>query len=126
MCLVLRSSAKRPPKPRIAKKDIEVLKVVEKRDEQFYSPFKGFRWQRGYHYYQEGQAFSFSKDLGGTWHIFQGLHACLTTKKAVTLSFSFWCSKTCIVKMIVPKGAKYYIDRFGSEIVASEMIFPHR
>jgi hypothetical protein len=124
MCLNTGKYTKKPPKAKIAKEDITVYKVLLKQGKKYFGLYKTkFQWERGIHYYQSGTHFSFSKGFWNTWMVHEGLHACLT--KSRTKVHTQHESKAVVVKMIVPKGARYHLNQFKTEIVASEMIFPH-
>lgn len=108
-------------KPQIATKDIKVWKMMrvekEGRKNVYTSPFRGFTYKKGFHYYQEGKAFSFAID-GPTLEIHQGLHA--YRDKTAAISAGWWnCNP---VRMIIPKGAKYYANEI--EIVSDQLVFP--
>lgn len=110
--------------PLIAKKDIIVYKGLDKyKDTGYKSPCLKFLWEPGTHYYQTGNkqlGTSILKGWANQWRIYieEGLYA---YTKNTTVYFG-----NKLIKMVVPKGAKYFISNNGNEIVATEMIFPHQ
>src|SRR5690349_7303264 len=92
--------------PLIAKKDITVYKGLKKvNDTTGVSPHRRFEFKKGFHYYQDDDTFGFTvKPSLFEWVITirEGLHACQKKRRAVTHS-------QYVVKMIVPKGAKYFV-----------------
>ena len=112
-------------KPLIAKKDITVYKGLRRmikglysKKERWLTPYKNFEFEKGYHYYQDNDTFGIYYSFSDYhWRIVigAGLHAC--TKKARAREHS-----KNVFKMVVPKGAKYFLNNLG-EIVSTELIW---
>lgn len=128
MCLKVHTKSKTPPKPLTATRNITVYKKLRS---DFYAYFLSrFKYERGWHYYQvpdrrtDKNGFgisSFEMEHNSWFHsIREGFHSYTSAKAAGTLPV--------VVKMIIPKGAKYYKgSRRGyssREIVSNEIIFP--
>jgi hypothetical protein len=125
MCFRLRIKDKKIlEKPLVAKEDIIVYKVLQTHifnGNKYFSPYRKYPYKRGEHYYQDTkrkkQPFRIFYDgHNHRMHIYVGLHAFLSEKKAKKFGYF-------VFKMIVPKGAKYYKNR--TEIVSTDLIFPH-
>jgi len=108
----------------IAKEDINVFKILTRGN---FAPFKSFLYEKGMHYYQEGKPFGIGK-IEKPWYssmwrfdVEQGLHS-YTSKSKAEEHLSFYINIK-IVKMIIPKGALYYIGING-DVVSSELIYP--
>lgn len=109
---------------KIAKTDIEVYKIL---NVQQISPFYNLKYEKGWHYYQEGDrpfTYSIYKGVHGAWelNVEQGLHSCCNLESARKLGNCMLGFKI-IVPMIIPKGAKYYIDRNMNEYVSDQLIY---
>lgn len=108
--------------PKIAKKDINVYKALKPlSSHQGKSPHKSFYYDQGTHYYNVGR--KFSAKILKPWHtwvvdIHQGLHACTHLERVKIHSQHY-------VRMIIPKGSKYYVNHIAKEIVADNLIWPH-
>lgn len=103
------------PRPFVAKKPIKVYKVLD----GMYSPYRRFRWQRGYNYYEDQPLI-----VGVDYRLFiigKGLHAYQSRDDAHG-SFAY-SSTSRIVEMIIPKGAKYFLGDNG-DIVSDKLNFP--
>jgi len=131
MCLILKKrfqsekEAKRAfGDPHIAKSDKIVYKALGRQlsKNRYKAPYRDFIFERGTHYYQVGKQFTSRVTLDSDdcryyrLKIDRGLHACLTKKVAQ--------NKGHVERMIIPKGAKYFIGKFG-DIVTNQLIFPH-
>ena len=115
-----------------AKRDMKVYKVLRQTTKAFKSPYQGFSWQKGQHYYQtDGKlGTTIQRSYLSTYpdfvsiNVHQGLHAYTTLNEAVkSANWMDFHKRLRIIEMIVPKGAKYLIDKRNHEIVATEMIF---
>ncbi len=105
--------------PKIAKRAIKVFKVLK---EEGVSKYRGFHYQRGNHYYQEGKQ-KFTFDIGGykgNWvlHINQGLHSYNTIERAK--EELGWYER--VVTMYIPRGSQYYRNHDG-ELVSDQLIW---
>lgn len=104
---------------KIARKDIIVYKMFEN---NWKSPFNGFKYKPGFHYYQD------DNDLGFDWFdkydkrisVEAGLHAYTTLKGA----HQYIWGKRMVIQVIIPKGAKY-VRGTDNEIVSTDLIIPH-
>lgn len=99
--------------PTIARRDITVYKRLYSTGK---APYRDFYYKKGFHYYQEGEPFSFIRN-GSFVKVREGLHAFVSEKRA---SESWVGVKT--VKMIIPKGSKYYRGDNG-DIVSDNLIW---
>lgn len=117
MCLYIRDK-----EPRVAKKDIVVLKYLKKENEQFYSPWKGTPVTIGkvlVAYPSEPNiTFSATDNFGREISEIGGgaIHAKLFEDS----NYSSCCNYCA--KAIIPKGTKYWVDSFGTEITAEKML----
>lgn len=116
----------RYPRPLVAKEDIVVYKRLKKTSKGYKSPYKDFVYNVGYHYYETSslrKRYTGSPMYNFRLHSFdinEGLHS----YKDLTTAMYWKNTLEKIVKMIIPKGAKYYDN--GSEIVSTELIFPRQ
>ncbi len=127
MCLTLKQRFKTlkeakeaSKKPLIAKKDIIVYKSLYRNRTGGYTPFRQFQMAEGEHYYQTGKPFGFKLghvSYGYYVSIHSGLHACINRQRAARIDGNL------TVKMIVPKGSKYFLGEH-SDIVADNLIWP--
>lgn len=109
----------------IAKEDIVAYKLLDKvrvkGKVKYLSPHKDYEYKKGYHYYQKGKS-PFTYTFGYTcFKVNEGLHVYRTLHDA------YCCmnhGNNVVVKMIIPKGAKYFAN--GSERASSALIFPAR
>ncbi len=138
MCLTLkrnyttyRGAKRASERPKIAKKDIVVYKILKNRRvglsgrPAWATVYQNFKFSKGYHYYQEvykseGEfGISFKQDsLGVRVRIDEGLHAWTTKSTASRNCFG----DVKIFEMIIPKGSKYYLGRNG-DIVSNNLIW---
>lgn len=114
MCLYVRDK-----KPRVAKKDIMVLKYLRKENGRFYSPYQGTPVTIGKVLVaspsEPNITFSSIDNFGREIsQIDSGvIHAMLFEDN----SYSNYCAKA-----IIPKGTKYWIHSNGTEIAAEKML----
>ena len=115
MCLYIRDK-----KPRVAKNDIVVLKYLKKEKEQFYSPYQGTPVTIGkvlvpYYPSELDITFSSTDHFGREISEINGgaIHARLFEDSG----YGNYCAKA-----IIPKGTKYWVDPFGTEIAAEKML----
>lgn len=114
MCLYIRDK-----KPRVAKRDIVVLKYLKKENELFYSPYRGTPVTIGKILVaspsEPNITFKFIDDFGREISGIDGgaIHAKLFEDS----SPGNYCAKA-----IIPKGTKYWFDPFGTEIAAEKML----
>lgn len=129
MCLVIKNIKTRElariytKNPKIAKKDVNVFKVL---DENNNSAYQYFKYEKGTHYYQTGRPFSFEIykqesvfNYGWRININRGLHSFTLKKAAKEILYP----NDKIVKMVIPRGSKYYISSDGTEIVSDNLIY---
>lgn len=132
MCLIINEL---PESPLVAKKDTLVFKIVlqtGRHDDVVKSGDKMFTYERGKHYYQDKEFEVKEVDTEGTsgnaYAIYEGLHAFTSEKKARSMLKLYKVNrkdvKAVVVKMLIPEGTKYYINRHDKEIVANELIYP--
>lgn len=133
MCLTIkelipnRVNAKNP-KPLIAKEDIRVWKGLHMQTTRTgITPHQNFQFEKGQHYYQEGNDFTFKVGTktstyvngkvvrGYEVSVYEGLHACTTRSKA--FDHAPW-----VVPMTIPKGARYFLGKKG-DIVSNQLIW---
>ena len=114
MCLYIRDK-----KPRVAKKDIVVLKYLKKENERFYSPCQGTPVTIGKVLVaspsEPNITFSSVDNFGREISEIGGgaIHAKLFEDSG----YGNYCAKA-----IIPKGTKYWVDSFGTEIAAEKML----
>lgn len=114
MCLYIRDK-----QPRVAKRDIVVLKYLQKDYNGYKSPCQGIPVTLGklmvaqpntpYIWYN-------STDLYGR-EIFRMGSGVIHAKLSESKDYGNYCAKA-----IIPKGTKYWIDPFGTEIAARQML----
>ncbi len=127
------------PRPFTAKKPIKVYKVLD----GSYSPYRSFRWVKGYYYYEDeplevkGQFTLWNQQLGffeqfeqpvssnrysARFSIERGLHA-WQSKHIAYNSYTYHIRTNArIVEMIIPKGAKYFLGDDG-DIVSDKILY---
>lgn len=100
---------------KVAKKDIECIKWLDKDNKNFISPYQCMIYKLGSTYEAK---FSFHNDT-----IEEGIHAFRGTRVWYTKYFksSTVCKTDVFVKAIIPKGTKYYVGK-NYDIVAEKMI----
>lgn len=106
-------------KPLIAKKEIKVHKVLCFENNKYYSPYRGMKYQKGFHYTNN----KFTKDIFfciDRWYlnINAGLHSFVFGK--IPPQYSSTSYK--VVEMYIPKGAKYFLGT-NNEIVSDNLIW---
>lgn len=109
------------PKALVAKEDIECWKVLTN---YFRSPMRSsMQWTAGWHYFITNKnPFSFSKTYTyRVWNIERGLHSFKSLYHAKRY-FNNNTHAYKYVKMIIPKGAKYFVNK--SQYVSSDLVFP--
>lgn len=110
--------------PKIATEDIQVFKLLKASGYPLYQT--KFKYEKGNHYYQKGHPFTFGTyrdwDDNIVLEISEGLHAFKNLTRAQRCKASWHNIR--IIKMIVPKGAKYYLGN-DEDIVSDQLIFPH-
>jgi hypothetical protein len=110
--------------PKIAKEDIPVWKVICKNGDPRYFWGTGVKYEKGYHYYQTGRHhFSFDiEKYFDSWriNIDMGLHSCKNKYRAMVTHY-YYSENHKIVKMYIPKGAKYYENE--EEYVSNELVW---
>jgi hypothetical protein len=128
MCLVVEKNQK----VQIAKKDIEVYKLLEVVNKKFYSLYKNFLYKPGIHYYQTG--ISKINLTTPSWNgrhsqVSHGLHTFKYKNDA--RRFAKERHNVIVIKMIIPKGTEYYLGGFDSiqgerSYASNELIFPEK
>lgn len=114
MCLYTRDK-----KPRVAKRDIVVLKYLRKENERFYSPYQGTPVTLGKILISSPSkphiTFSSIDNFGREIsQIDSGVIHAMLFKDG---GYGNYCAKA-----IIPKGTKYWISSFGAEIAAEKML----
>lgn len=119
------SICKPKPEPKIAERDIKVYKVINRNGMgSFYNLLDEngsiIYWEPGYHYIEspdiDGNVFFFFEGWGN-WEITKGLHS-----KKTLIGAKYVCEDNeRIVKMIIPKGAKYFENK--DEYVSDQLIY---
>lgn len=126
MCLIIRYF----PKVKIATQDITVYKCIMKNGDGVLYLLtsvtgKLLVWTPGTHYKEmpdiDGNVFWIRKNFT-SWEISKGLHSFKTYQSAEDSLFMSCDDSVMIVKMIIPKGTKYYESL--SEYVSDELIYP--
>lgn len=122
-----------------ATEDMVVYKLFE---DKFYSPFRGFKYEKGKLYrtvfrlgnencFDAIDAEYFNNTYGINWRIFigsefksigQGYHAALKRKRLYS-GEKYLPKNRTIRKCIIPKGSKYYLDPTGL-IVSNQILIP--
>lgn len=126
MCLTIDIKKHPNLKPIILNEDMKVYKAVKTfgtNVKAFYSPYKGFEYVPGFHYYQTDKLgrlkTSFKKDkFWNRTDIYEGLHS------IYSIRYTDWLENLgTVVGMIIPKGSYVY---FGDsyDIVSNQLIFP--
>lgn len=108
----------------IAKKDIEVYKVLNYKNR---TPFQYFLIEKNTHYFQTDEKFSISLHTFKNWRelpntkleVDKGLHAYV---KHPGNSW-YYGKHNKVVKAIIPKGSLYLINHDNTEIVSDNLIF---
>lgn len=104
------------------------IKDYVKKGRKFISPYYNFPYSPGQHYYQTGsdeeQVLIESRKgfISNNIHVVKihtGLHSSLTKDRALIHGQH-------AIKMIIPKGAKIWIDEELGDLVSTELIFPHQ
>lgn len=113
--LTLKEAKKLKKKPLIAKEDIIVYKVLTW---NYKSPYYKFQYRKGYHYSENLNVTLITFSSGAYLSVNDGLHAFLCKESSKWTSPSFKS-----VKMVVPKGAKYYISASETKIVSDQLIW---
>lgn len=115
--------------PQYAETDIDVYKIVRLRRKRFgrivfEAPFhdSDFKYKPNKVYYQEMEVVKKVTEEGDFLYqeIHTGLH-CLNSSKAVTRYLgNFWNYNLTLVRAVIPKGTKYFINESG-EIVTERL-----
>lgn len=117
-------------KPLIAEVDIKVYKVINKGN---LSPYREFKYEKGWHYYQKSKNNPFTFNIYQNWwentynlSVLAGLHSFKNFKDAQ--DEASWNYDSKAIKMIIPKGAKYFEGVWGGDedieqYVSSELIW---
>lgn len=122
------SSKESKPEPKITVRDIKVYKVIRKNGTGVYRDLRYkngnmMLWKPGYHYTElpdtNGNVFGIKIRLD-EWAIYKGLHSIKTPKKAKIHIYNNDC---IIVKMIIPKGSKYFKNK--DEYVSDQLVYIH-
>jgi len=98
--------------PKIAGRDRVVYKVLDKDNK---SPYQGFKYHKGFLYYQTNKKKPFDIGVHSFWwgvykiNINDGLHAFITKDAAEYLRIRSKVSELRVVKMVIPKGARYFL-----------------
>lgn len=114
MCLYIRDK-----KPRVAKRDIMVLKYLRKENERFYSPCQDTPVTIGKVLVASPSepdiTFSSTDNFGREISKIDGgaIHA----KLFEDIGYGNYCAKA-----IIPKGTKYWVNLFGTEIAAEKVL----
>ena len=131
MCLIIeqkfetrREAREFSKKPLIAQKNIRVYKILEKDQNIFVSPYRGFTYTQGKQY---SVKFSFDIDINHfsyKWEIAikKGLHVFTSSISATEHPlYSPYARNLIIVEMYIPKGALYF--KAKNTIVSTELVF---
>lgn len=114
MCLYIRDK-----QPRVAKRDIVVLKYLSQVGERYKSPYQGTPVTLGKLMVAQPDTPYISyelKDLYGR-EIFSVGGGVIHAKLSEGDDYSNYCAKA-----IIPKGTEYWINQFGTEIAARQML----
>ena len=108
--------------PSILDKDMIVYKVLLTNN---CSPYRGMYYEKGMHYYREGRNIFTSKIhkypyIAWRVQIHEGLHAFTDLAEAQNVAYR---NDKKIVKMVIPKGSRYFRDDWRKEIVADNLIW---
>ena len=135
---------------RTAERDIRVLKMVSAYKGKYYSYFRGFEFVVGETYKEDIEKPDYCGDVSKGMHSYMADAVKFKTEKNNSDQWSFWvCTEeqgmfefylfrdcivstyergamcvgnTCICEFTIPKGAEYYLNRFG-EVVSSSITF---
>lgn len=127
MCLILTRKTKRTPKPRTAKRDIVVYKVVETNFDKstYFSPYYDFKYKlnkRNKRIKLQPECYRWSNTL---YHhaVEQGYHADTKLEEAKNRKSAIdkYGIPFIVCKAIIPKGEQYFVNK-DNEIVASNLI----
>ena len=114
MCLYFRKGM-----PKVAKRHIICLKYLRREDDRYFSPCQGTPVTLNEKMVatpsKPQEAYELTDDYGNEVRSLNGgvIHAKLLKNSGYG---------NCCVKAIIPKGTKYWVDPFGTEIAAKEMI----
>lgn len=129
MCLIIKGfklkgdAIRFSKKPEVAKEDIIVYKVILSSGYPLYRErLAGFKYEKGFHYYQTGNkpfTFDYGRVSPRNWALLisVGLHSCKTRQNAKNRAEL----GGKVVKMIIPKGAKYFEN--DTEYVSDQLIY---
>ena len=114
MCLYIRDK-----QPRVAKKDIVVLKYLKKVKERFYSPYQGTPVTIGKVLIASPSEPNITLNCIDYFdrEISEISSGAIHAKLFEDSDYSNYCAKA-----IIPKGTKYWVDPFGTEIAAEKML----
>jgi hypothetical protein len=114
MCLYTRSR-----QPKVAKRDFVVLKYLNKTKDEFKSPCQGTPVKLGETMIPHTSTPDIKREGADGFknEIFSLTGGAIHAKLSENGDYGNYCAKA-----IIPKGARYWIDSFGTEIAASEMI----
>jgi len=129
MCLFIKTSRKdyidrKFVKPKIAKKEIKVYKVLDAVEGEYFSPYKCFQYHKGYQYTTKMStsfySISWLNEINYYFKVEEGLHAYRNVSEIKRL----YCfgEREVIVEMYIPVGAEYYIGDDG-DIVSTDLIW---
>lgn len=130
MCLEIKRISSKKEVERLkkgvkVKKDFIVYKTLDFYNSSYRSPFRSFKYEKGYHYYQTEDKFGIHSeyDYFSKRHfisIDEGLHAYTNLKEALRRAY-FSCM--IVVGMVIPKGSTVYFSSNKQEVVSDNLIF---
>jgi len=116
MCFIVRENQ---TKVQIADKDIVCWKEMEVGKNAYHSFYRGFVYEKGKLYKRN----CLNKDIYLPLHtLTRGFHSYIV-KEYIPRSTSIYFP-TIIVKFIIPKGARYLINRNHNEHISNQIIMP--
>lgn len=126
MCFTKLVTIEKDSLPEVAKRDIIVYKVIGKDGYGWMRDLKiagqRCKWKQGWHYIEETPFLGKKNKKTSNREIIEirgnAFHSCKTRGLAILRRDSY----EKVVKMIIPKGAKYYEN--ADEYVSSEIIYP--
>ena len=115
MCLRIDLHSHPNLQPRIAKDDIVVFKVLDHKKDGWKTPYRDKRV-----FFIFGEARLRAKlNVSNNEYVDEGIHSCLHASTAT----SVWsdCDNGNVFTAIIPKGAEYFVGRWG-DIVSNKLI----
>lgn len=116
MCLRINSQIHPNLQPLVAEEDIMVFKVLEHKKYEWKTPYRNKRV-----FFFFGKAKLHAKlNVENDEYVDKGIHSCLRSSTAASILLSN-CDDGKVFTAIIPKGAEYFIGRWG-DVVSNKLI----